>query len=168
LLGNIGHTILFGSYLKTHAAPDGNMETLTRKMQNGGVSALLVWNVNPVYTWYNREAFTEGIKKVSLTVSLSGSPDETNKVVQYICPDNHYLESWNDAEPKRNFYSLMQPAISPIFDTRQMADTLLKWSGSEMKFYDFITSYWADNLMSLQSEFPDPVNFFDRTSKRDL
>ena len=168
MLGNIGKTILFGTYLRTCAALDGNMEMLVTKMQNGGVSALLLWNVNPAYTWYDSDAFAEGLKKVSLTVSLTGSPDETNKLVQYICPDNHYLESWNDAEPKKDLYSLMQPAISPIFDTRQMADTLLKWSGSEMKFYDFIASYWADNLMSRQSEFPDPVTFFDRTLQRGI
>ena len=61
LLGNIGQTILFGSYLMTHRALDGNMETLTTKMQNGSVRALLVWNVNPAYTWHNRDAFAEGL-----------------------------------------------------------------------------------------------------------
>jgi Fe-S-cluster-containing dehydrogenase component len=168
LLGNIGQTILFDSYLRTHASLDSNMELLTTKIRNGGVGALLLWNVNPVYTWYNRDAFAEGLKNVNLTVSLSGSPDETNKLVQYICPDNHYLESWNDAEPKKNLYSLMQPTISPIFDTRQMTDSLLKWSGSELKIYDFITSYWADYLMSRQSEFSDPVTFFDRTLQKGI
>ena len=168
LLGNIGQTILFGSFLRTHAAVDQNMEVLVRKMQEGNVKALLLWNVNPGYTWYNRIAFTEGIKKVGLTVSLSGSPDETNLFVQYICPDHHYLESWNDAEPKKNFYSLMQPAIGQIFDTRQMADSLLKWSGSEILFYDFINVYWADNLMRLQSEYLNRVAFFDHVLQKGI
>ena len=75
LLGNIGHTILFDSFLKTHAALDSNMEMLIGKMKKGAVNALLVWNVNPVYTWYKRDAFAEGLKKVGLTISLSGSPD---------------------------------------------------------------------------------------------
>ena len=167
-LGNIGQTILFGSYLRTHRGIDSDMENLVKKMQDGGVDALLVWNVNPLYTWHKREAFSEAIKKVGLTVSLSGSPDETTKYVQYVCPDHHYLESWNDAEPKKNFYSLVQPAINPIFDTRQMTDTLLKWSGSEMQFYDFINAYWSNNLMPLQSEFPDPVAFFDHTLQKGI
>ena len=83
--------------------------------------------------------------------------------VQYICPDNHYLESWGDAEPKKNYYSLMQPAIDSIFDTRQMADSLLKWSGSDMQFYDFIKAFWTENLMVRQTELNDPVTFFDNT-----
>ena len=167
-LGNIGQTILFDSYLRTHRGLDSDMEMLVKKMQDGGVDALLVWNVNPVYTWHKREAFSEGIKKVGLTVSLSGSPDETSKYVQYVCPDHHYLESWNDAEAKKNHYSLMQPAINPIFDTRQMTDTLLKWAGSEMQIYDFINAYWLNNLMPLQSEILDPVTFFDHTLQKGI
>jgi Fe-S-cluster-containing dehydrogenase component/anaerobic selenocysteine-containing dehydrogenase len=168
LLGNIGKTILFDSFLRTHMALDSNMEMLIGKMQKGDVNALLVWNVNPVYNWYNRDAFTEGLKKVGLTVSLSGSPDETSSIIQYICPDHHYLESWNDAEPKRGHFSLMQPAINQIFDTRQMTDTLLKWSGSTIGYYDFIKAYWVDNMMRLQSEFTDPVTFFDHTLQKGI
>jgi molybdopterin-containing oxidoreductase family iron-sulfur binding subunit len=168
LLGNIGQTILFGSFLRTHAARDSNMEMLVGKMQKGAVNALLVWNVNPAYTWYDRNGFTHGLKKVDLTVSLTSSPDETSLLVQNICPDHHYLESWNDAEPKKDFYSLTQPAINQIFGTRQMADTLLKWSGSQMNFYDFIYAYWVDNLMKRQSEFHDPVTFFDHTLQKGI
>ena len=161
LLGNIGQTISFKSYLKTHAGTDQPMEDLVKKLQAGNVSALLVWNVNPAYTWYNREAFKEGLKKTGLTVSLSGTPDETTSLVQYICPDNHYLESWNDSEPKKDIYSLMQPAIGQIFETRQMTSSLLKWSGSTISYYDYIKANWVEHLMPRQSEIKDPVSFFD-------
>lgn len=166
LLGNIGQTILFDSYLRTHSAIDSDMELLVGNMKKGSVDALLMWNVNPVYTWYNSDAVVEGLKKVSLTVSLSGSPDETTNLVKYVCPDNHYLESWNDAEPKKNRFSLMQPAISQIFDTRQMTDSLLKWSDSQLKTYDFIHTFWTENMMKRQSLIIDPVNFFDITLQK--
>jgi Fe-S-cluster-containing dehydrogenase component/anaerobic selenocysteine-containing dehydrogenase len=168
LLGNIGQTILFNSFLRTRAAIDSNMEVLIGKMRKGAVNALLVYNVNPVYTWYNRDAFTEGLKRVDLTISLSGTPDETNNLVQYICPDHHYLESWNDAEPKKEYFSLMQPAINQIFDTRQMADSLLKWSGATNSFYDFLKAYWVANMMTHQQEFKDPVTFFDHTLQKGI
>jgi Fe-S-cluster-containing dehydrogenase component/anaerobic selenocysteine-containing dehydrogenase len=168
ILGNIGQTILFNSYLRTYAALDTDMQRLVGQMQKGEVDALLAWNVNPAYTWPDRHAFTEGLKNVDLTISLSGSPDETNMLFQYICPDNHYLECWNDAEPKKDFYSLMQPVISPIFDTRQMADTLLKWSGMETGFYDFIRNYWSANMLRRQSEINDPVAFFDSVLQKGI
>jgi len=161
LLGNIGKTILFGSHLRTHTALDSDMETLVKRMNRGEVDALLIYNVNPAYTWYDRSAFIEGIKKTGLTISLSGSPDETTVLTKYVCPDNHYLESWNDAEPKKDFYSLIQPVIGQIFDTRQMTDSLLKWSGYEKGYYEYLKSYWVDHLMDLQTEFKTPDIFFD-------
>jgi molybdopterin-containing oxidoreductase family iron-sulfur binding subunit len=94
-------------------------------------------------------------------VSLSAFPDETNKLFQYTCPDNHYLESWGDAEPKKNYYSLMQPAISKMFDTRQMAESLLKWSGSDKLIYDYIKALWVEKFMVRHTEATDPLTFFD-------
>lgn len=168
LLGNIGHTIMFSSYLRTHAAIDSDMDKLIGNMQNGNVKGILIWNVNPAYNLYKNETFVEGLKKVGLTIGLSGSPDETTSLLQYICPDNHYLESWNDAEAKREYFSLMQPAISPIFNTRQMTDSLLKWSGSTLLTYDFLHAYWVANMMTRQSEFHDPVAFFDHMIQRGI
>lgn len=161
LLGNIGTTILFNSFLRTHAAVDNDMSMLIGRMNEGTVDALLLWNVNPAYTWFDRDAFINAIEKVELTVSLSAFPDETNKLVQYICPDSHYLESWGDVEAKKNFFSLTQPAIDRIFDTRQMAESLMKWSGTDMQFFEFINAYWSGNLMLRQSEETDPLRFFD-------
>jgi len=166
LLENIGKTILFKSALRTHMALDSSMDILTGKMQKGEVKALLLWNVNPAYNWYKSDAFKEGLKNVDLTISLSGSPDETNNLFQYNCPDHHYLESWNDAEAKNDHFSLMQPTINQIFDTRQMADTLLKWSGSTISYYDFIKALWVERLMARQPEFTDPVGFFDHVLQK--
>lgn len=158
-LGNIEKTILFDSSHSTHVALDSEFENAVGRMRKGEVSALLTWNVNPVYTWYDSKAFREGLQKVGLTISLSSYPDETNKLFQYICPDNHYLESWGDYEPVRDHFSLMQPAISPIFDTRQMTESLLKWSGSAIKMHDFIRNHWTQNLFPRQTVFKDPVAF---------
>ena len=112
VLDNIGNTILFESSLRTRRGIDSRMEDLVHRMQAGEVDALLMYDVNPVYTWHDGEGFENGLKKVGLTISMSLAPDETNALAGYVCPDSHYLESWNDAEPKTSRYSLMQPVIS--------------------------------------------------------
>lgn len=160
-LGNIGKTIVFEPHLRTHGSLDTSMENLVSRMEKGEISALLICDVNPAYTWYNRDGFISGLKKVALTIALSGSPDETTSLVQYVCPASHYLESWSDAEPKRGYFSLMQPAISPLFNTRQMPESLLKWSGSDVHFYDYLKNYWTTGLMKFQSDLNDPATFFD-------
>jgi molybdopterin-containing oxidoreductase family iron-sulfur binding subunit len=71
-----------------------------------------------------------------LSVSFSGTADETAMLCQYIAPDNHYLESWNDAEPKAGLYQLTQPTISPVFTTRQAQESLLTWAGLAAKTAD--------------------------------
>ena len=131
LLDNIGKTIRFDSCLRTRRGHDSRMEDLVNRLDAGEVDALLMYQVNPAYTWHDAGRFESGLKKTGLTVSLSTAPDETTELAGYVCPDGHYLESWNDAEPKRDKYSLMQPVINPLFDTRQVQDSLLKWSGSE-------------------------------------
>ena len=165
-LGNVGQTILFESYLRVRKGLDENMERLVRKMKNSELDGLIVWNVNPAYTWYDREGFIDGVKKVGLTVSLSCVPDETNRLVQYICPDHHYLESWNDVEAKRFKYSLMQPVINPIYNTRQMQDSLMKWSGGGVVFHDFLKGFWGSSFMSQQTDYLISDAFFENTLQK--
>ncbi len=165
-LGNVGETILFESHLKMVRGRDKEMSQLVERMNRGEVDALLVYDANPAYTWHDTETFKEGIGKVNLTVSLSRAPDETSDLIQYVCPDHHYLESWNDVEPKKNKYSLVQPVIQPLFETRQFQETLLKWSESEPNYYEYISSYWAEHLMPLQTEHFLPEAFFDNALQR--
>ena len=60
--------------------------------------------------------------KVPLTVSFADRLDETASRADAVCPDHHFLEAWGDAEPVESYYSLAQPTIAPLFDTR--ADSL--------------------------------------------
>ena len=59
----------------------------------------------------------------------------------------HYLESWGDVEITRGNYSLIQPTIQPLFKTRQLDESLLKWMGSDGTSYDYIKNYWQANVL---------------------
>ncbi|MDP6909033.1 MAG: 4Fe-4S dicluster domain-containing protein, partial [Flavobacteriales bacterium] len=113
-------------------------------MNEGNVDALLILCVNPSYSYSKAADFDSGLGKVGLTVSFSGKADETAGNTTYLCPDNHYLESWNDAMPRTGYYGLTQPTIETLFDTRQFQESLLKWSGNDSDFYSYIKSNWAD------------------------
>ncbi|MCK4748922.1 MAG: hypothetical protein KAT15_17840, partial [Bacteroidales bacterium] len=165
-LGNVGTTIRWESNLMTHQGKEADLENLISRMHSGEVDALLMHDVNPAYTWHDPAEFIKGVEKVGLTVSLSHTPDETSQLAQYICPDNHYLESWNDAQPKKFRYSLAQPVINPIFNTRQFQETLLKWSGSDQNYYEFMNAVWAEHFMPLQTEHFSQEAFFDHTLQK--
>src|SRR6185436_8666765 len=121
------------------------------EMNKGEVGALLVYNCNPVYSSPMGKQFADALKKVTCSISFADRADETAAACQYICPDNHPLESWNDAEPKAGKYSLTQPTISPLFNTRQFAQSLLVWSGNATTYHDFIAQHWAANILKGKS-----------------
>src|SRR5690606_38153377 len=77
-------------------------------------------------------------------------------------PDHHILESWNDFEPKQNMFSLAQPAISPIFNTRQVQESLLSWMGaSDTSYYNYLQNRWRTNHLGQQQEITDFQQFWD-------
>ena len=119
---------------------------LVKDMNSGSVGALLTVGVNPAFSLPNAEAFKEGMKKVEVSVAFSMKKDETAKLSKYIAATPHYLESWGDVQLTKKNFSLMQPTIRPLFDTRQFQDTLLKWTGSEMNYRDYIKETWSSNL----------------------
>ncbi|MBT8237146.1 MAG: 4Fe-4S dicluster domain-containing protein, partial [Croceitalea sp.] len=82
------------------------------------------------------------------TVSCSKNNDETAEASQYVAAASHYLESWGDLEIKKGHYSLMQPTIRELFDTRQFQNCLLKWMGSEKTYYDFIGENWQASILN--------------------
>ncbi|MCH2198262.1 MAG: TAT-variant-translocated molybdopterin oxidoreductase [Flavobacteriales bacterium] len=149
-LGSYGSTIDTSKPLNMFKGDDKAMTQLVRDMKGGQVDALIVYGVNPSYSWYAAEEFNEGLAKVKTSVSFSGKADETAARCGFICPDSHYLESWNDLSLTEGRVDLVQPAITPLFDTRQAQETLLKWAGVESDYYTFLRStYNASYDMSM-------------------
>ncbi len=121
---------------------------LVKDMNAGRIGALLIAGVNPIYSLPSATEFTEGLKKVDVSVAFSMHSDETSSQCSYIATTPHYLESWGDVELKKGSYSLMQPTIRPLFDTRQFQETLLKWTGNTASYSDYIKSAWTGVLGS--------------------
>ncbi|MBX9783696.1 MAG: TAT-variant-translocated molybdopterin oxidoreductase [Chitinophagaceae bacterium] len=148
-IGANGKTINFGTMLNYRKGVDADMEQLVVDMNAGKIAALLIYGANPVYTYADSKKFSEGLKKVGLTVSFSENEDETTQLCQYILPAPHFLESWGDAEAKTNHLSFIQPTIHPLFKTRAFATSLLKWSGSAVADYEtYFKTYWSAKLGS--------------------
>ncbi|WP_299187382.1 TAT-variant-translocated molybdopterin oxidoreductase [uncultured Aquimarina sp.] len=119
---------------------------LVKDMNAGRVGALLIAGVNPAYSLPNANEFKEGLKKVDVSVAFSMHNDATASECTYVATTPHYLESWGDVELKKGSYSLMQPTIRPLFDTRQFQETLLKWTGNTAAYNDYIKDAWTGVL----------------------
>ena len=111
---------------------------LIKDMNAGSVHTLIMSGVNPVYTLADSASFVSGLKKVDTSVAFSLRDDETASIVKVAAPTPHYLEAWGDVVITKGTYSLTQPTIRPIFNTKQFQDVLLSLNGTPGTFYDYL------------------------------
>ncbi len=140
-LGAEGTTI--GAPSLVRQGDDAAMLKLIADMNAGRVGAVLVSGCNPAYDHPQATEFKAGLGQVGLKVSFADRLDETAKLCDFLTPDAHYLESWNDFEPRVGSLSLQQPVITPLFNTRQMPESLLHWAGNNTSYYDYLRAAWA-------------------------
>ncbi|HEX2092354.1 MAG TPA: molybdopterin dinucleotide binding domain-containing protein, partial [Longimicrobiaceae bacterium] len=98
---------------------------LVQQMRAGQVEILLIDAPNPAYTLPGGLRFTEALKRVRTRVSFSPFPDDTSKLCNILMPDHHFLEKWDDYTGRPGVYELVQPAMRPVFNTKQVGDVLL-------------------------------------------
>jgi molybdopterin-containing oxidoreductase family iron-sulfur binding subunit len=93
--------------------------------------------------------------QLSLSVALTTKATETSRACQYTAATPHFLEAWGDVQQTDTHYSLIQPTIHPMFDTRQVGDVLLKWMGSADTFESRLKAFWETNLFGTQTKYGD-------------
>ncbi|MHA7841886.1 MAG: TAT-variant-translocated molybdopterin oxidoreductase [Winogradskyella sp.] len=121
---------------------------LVADMKAGKVGAVIMNGVNPMYTLPNAAEFAEGLEKTELSVTFSMKQDETASKCDYIAALPHNLESWGDFELKSGHYSMMQPTIRPLFDTKQFQEVLLAWNGNGSTYRDYLKSVWTADILN--------------------
>ncbi|PWJ43110.1 TAT-variant-translocated molybdopterin oxidoreductase [Sediminitomix flava] len=152
MLDNYGKTLDLNNPSFTKQGSDKAMTNFINDLKSGRVGSVVFYNTNPVYDHPRGAEIAEAIKKAKLSVATADRLNETASLCTYNAPDTHYLEAWNDAEVKKGFFSLGQPTISKIFDTRQAQDSFLTWAGDVRSYEEIIKTYWKENLFPLQSK----------------
>jgi molybdopterin-containing oxidoreductase family iron-sulfur binding subunit len=152
LLGNIGTTVDLDNHSNQNISNDSAFENFVTELISGKVDAVIFYNTNPVYTYREADKLSEAIKKVKVSIATNASIDETSALCVYNVPDNHYLESWNDHEPKVGYFALTQPTITNVFNTRQAQQSFLVWSGITTDYYEFLKENWK-GILSGQGNF---------------
>jgi MoCo/4Fe-4S cofactor protein with predicted Tat translocation signal len=166
-LGNYNSTINLNNPVNLNNGNDKEVEALLAEMEAGSVAALLIYGCNPSYSLPKESKFSENLKKVGLTVSFASYADETASKCKYVCPDHHYLEAWNDHNPKLNHYALQQPLIRPLYNTAAWQESLLAWSGlaprvkDNKAYYDIITGLWQKFGFTAQTEFTEFSDYWN-------
>lgn len=149
LLNNYGSTIDLNIPCNLYQGDDTHMYNFVQDAKSGSIGAVVFYNCNPIYDYPLAAELEGGLKRIGTSISLSDREDETASLCKFICPDVHFLEAWNDSEPKKGHFSLAQPTITPLFkDTRAAQDSFLVWAGIKKDFYSYIQNYWKQNILS--------------------
>lgn len=162
LLGNYGNTIDLSHPLLHRSGDDREMNEIAESLSSGQPGGIIFFECNPVYDHPEAQKIIQGIAQTEFSVSVSSVKNETAEIVNYVCPNHHYLESWGDNEIKPGNYSLSQPAIRPLFNTRQGMESLLVWSGNQISYHEFLKDYWKRSVFS-KSGSTDFFTFWNKS-----
>ena len=150
LLGSYGTTIDLDNPSHQFAGNDSEFTEFVAEMNRGEVGAVFFLDANPVYDYYKSKDVVSGLKKVRLSVSFSDHNDETANLCTAVAPNHHYLESWGDDNALEGYYTILQPTINPVYDTRQAEHSLLVWSDSATKdYYTYVRNNWDQKLLAI-------------------
>ena len=119
---------------------------LVTDMKAGKIHTLIMNGVNPVFTLAQSKDFVAALKSVKLSVSFSMKEDETSSLTTIAAAAPHYLESWGDVAITRSNYSIVQPTIHPLFNTKQFQEALLTWTDSTVAYFDYLKSFATSSL----------------------
>jgi Fe-S-cluster-containing dehydrogenase component/anaerobic selenocysteine-containing dehydrogenase len=155
--------------LEAAVAPEGaatvspaEFAAILRELAAGKFAAAVFWGVNPAYASPDAGQWKAAGAGVPFKVRIGLYDDETAQDCQAVLPENHWLEAWGDYEAAADLLSLQQPAIAPLYDTRQGEDILLSWLrglggvGPE-DYRAYIEERWRRQVYAAGS----PVSFAD-------
>ncbi|MCX7878271.1 MAG: TAT-variant-translocated molybdopterin oxidoreductase [Ignavibacteria bacterium] len=125
------------------------IETLISSLNSGNVDVVIHLDSNPVYHFSPDYSYRELLKKVKVVITLTEMINESAELSNFIIPLNDPLESWGDYKTRSGFYSLQQPVIAPLYNTRQKETVLLEWTGrnySENLYHDYLKENWEKSV----------------------
>lgn len=129
-----------------------DFEKLVTGMNAGNVAAVIHIDCNPVYQLPPDLGYEKALQKVSTIITLAERESETTNNSHYVLPVNHNFESWGDAKVRSGIFSLIQPVIAPLNNTRQKEAILLTWiSGksetfTETLYHDYLMNTWQSAI----------------------
>lgn len=119
------------------------------------LDVLFVIEADPIRSLPKSWGAKKLLSEIPTVVSIQNMSSPVDYVSEFQLPCHHYLESWGDAEPMAGALSLRQPAVRPLYGTKQ-AEDMLMWiaahNGTSLGFENyraFLESRWIKRFKSL-------------------
>lgn len=137
------------------------------------LDALIIIDSNPAFTLPESFGFTKKLEKIATVVSIQSMPNETDEFAGYLLNGHHSLESWGDEQPVAGVWSLRQPTIRPVTNSRQAEDILL-WLAAALnkpmgvrEYREYLMAAWKPiHALVSSNDSPDNFETFFRKSQK--
>lgn len=92
--------------------------------------AIFLYQANPLFCSPEPDRFYKAFRQVPFIVSFSSFIDDSTSHADLVLPDHTYLEGWSEDVllPSLGYpvLGLGQPAVQPLYDTREIGDVLIE------------------------------------------
>jgi molybdopterin-containing oxidoreductase family iron-sulfur binding subunit len=154
-LSNLNRTVLA---VPDFRPPTASLQELVAEARSGKVESLLILGGNPAYSAPGNLEVAASFEKVPFRLHQGLWRDETANLCEWHVPETHFLESWSDLEAWDGSFSIVQPAIAPLFEGRSTHELLAVLNGQATQTpQQLIRSYWMEKL-----KIPDEQAFLSR------
>ncbi|MBD3268196.1 4Fe-4S dicluster domain-containing protein, partial [bacterium] len=120
ILKNNGRAVRYSTFENGEAGNAFYLEdiqTLAADAKNGSLKTLFILGGNPLYNAPSDVTFTDILDQVE-TIHLTLYKNQTSQQSKWMLPRSHYLESWDDVRGYDGSVSIVQPLISPLYNTK--------------------------------------------------
>jgi MoCo/4Fe-4S cofactor protein with predicted Tat translocation signal len=147
-LGNAGKTVTYSEPVAGGPANQAAaLGELTRDMELGRVSTLVIVDGNPVFNAPADLEFGKAMGKVELRIHLGLYDDETSRLCHWHVAAAHPLEAWSDARAYDGTVTILQPLIAPLFGGKSSHELLAAFSDQpEKSGHDIVKDAWSGKL----------------------
>lgn len=126
-LGMVGDTVDFAAaedYSRVGTLTD--MQKLSELLAGKKIGVIFLARTNPVATLPAAYRFADNLRQATLRVGLGDFLDATMQECDLVLPLSHTLESFGYLQSNKQVKSLLQTAITPMYQTRQEDDILVQ------------------------------------------
>jgi MoCo/4Fe-4S cofactor protein with predicted Tat translocation signal len=152
-LGNVGQTVMYSDPMSpgTERSQIDQLRELIAEIDSGAVKMLVIMGGNPVYnTPADLKLSPERMGKVPMRVHLGMYVDETAEHCHWHVSEKHFLEGWSDARAYDGTATIVQPLISPLYDSKNAHEVvqLLFRENFDKRDYDIVREYWQQKTIA--------------------
>jgi molybdopterin-containing oxidoreductase family iron-sulfur binding subunit len=157
VLGNDGITVDHETAaFETRQGSSREVAQLITDMAAGKIKTLIIHNTNVGYALPADSGFAEAVAKVGMVVYTGNRNDETGRFADYVLPAGTSLEAWGDYQLQTGVYSIQQPTLRPLYDSRSFDESLLEWTQKSKSaparakaakdWYEYVAAVWKSEV----------------------